>query len=323
MSQESALFGVGRVRALEKKLIGRDRMQQLIDSTYEEGTRMLFDIGYGAGADGVEAQMNAELAAAAKLVREVSPDDALTDAFLLGTDMLNLKLLIKLKLLGSSETPMLSAGGLFTEAEVRRMAADSAYGMLPAALGKAVAEVELRAAAGKDPQALAIGIDRAYFAYVSSLNRPFLTRYFGAKADFDNMLAVLRLKRMDAGAERVREVMLPGGGIGERALTAAYDAQPDMLAKLVGLSSPAGDALKAALTEYAKTGSLSELERARDNALMAMAREHKADTDTVAPIIGYYIAREREARQIHLILTLRRNNTAEETVAERLRELYG
>lgn len=323
MAQESALFGVGRVRALEKRLIGRDRMQQLIDSTYDEGARMLYDIGYGAGADGPEAQMNAEMAAAARLMREISPDDALTDAFLLRTDVLNLKLLLKLKLLNSGEEPELAAGGLFAPAELSRMAADSAYGHFPEPLGSAIAAAELKAAASKDPRELSVGLDRAYFAFVTGLGRPFLNRYFGALADFDNMLAVQRLKKMNAGADRVKQTMLPGGGIPERALVSAYDAQPDMLPKLVGLDSPAGDALKAALADYARTGSLPGLERARDDALMAIAREGKADTDTAAPIIGYYLAKEREARQIHLILTLRRNNVAEQAVAERLRELYG
>ena len=44
---------------------------------------------------------------------------------------------------------------------------------------------------------------------------------------------------------------------------------------------------------------------------------------TIFPIVGYYLARDREAKAVRLILTVKRNGLDDAIIAERLRELYG
>ena len=41
------------------------------------------------------------------------------------------------------------------------------------------------------------------------------------------------------------------------------------------------------------------------------------------PIYGYYFAREREAKAVRLILTVKRNGLDDAVIQERLCELYG
>jgi hypothetical protein len=40
-------------------------------------------------------------------------------------------------------------------------------------------------------------------------------------------------------------------------------------------------------------------------------------------VVGYYIARDREAKAIRMILTVKRNGLDDGVITERLRELYG
>ena len=65
------------------------------------------------------------------------------------------------------------------------------------------------------------------------------------------------------------------------------------------------------------------MERARDNSLIRLAERGRFDQDTVAPIVGYLLAREQEARCIRLILTAKRNGLPESIITERMRVLYG
>ena len=108
MAQDNALYAVARIRCHENGLIGRERMARMIAGTAEEAMQVLTGAGYGgaAAAEGtadVEALIAAELARTDALVREVSPDPALTELFLMQADVHNLKALYKLRLLGGGD----------------------------------------------------------------------------------------------------------------------------------------------------------------------------------------------------------------------------
>lgn len=89
---------------------------------------------------------------------------------------------------------------------------------------------------------------------------------------------------------------------------------------------PAGEMkaeLQKALEEYAQSGDAAALERARDNALMRLASRGKNDIDTIAPVIGFLLAKRQEAKVVRLIMTALRNRLGADVIAERMRMLYG
>ena len=87
--------------------------------------------------------------------------------------------------------------------------------------------------------------------------------------------------------------------------------------------SAAARALATALDRMYGTGNIGEVEKARDNYLMSLIAAHKHDAMSLFPVVGYIIAKEREAQNVRLILTVKRNGLSDSVIAERLVKLYG
>jgi len=326
MPQNSAIFGVARIRCHEKDLIGKDKMQRLCDSTADEAVRLLNDMGYGsmpdATAKDVEKLISNELNAAYALVREVTFDKELSDLFLMKADVHNLKLLLKLRLTGSKDDPAYMQGGCYAPEALYKMVQNSEYRDLPEEFRKALATLEQSFQADVDPAAISIMLDKAYMAYAMRVGKGFAVPYFKAQADFANILALLRIRNMNGGIDKLKNALIPGGDIPESRFVQALEAPVDGLGKLIATGAAREHILKG-LDAIIKGGSIVNMEKERDNYIISMASKDKYQNDTMAPVIGYLLAREQEARCVRLILTAKRNNLPESAVTERLRELYG
>lgn len=328
MAQDNALYAVARIRCHENGLIGRERMARMIAGTAEEAMQVLTGAGYGGAAAGegtadVEALIAAELARTYALVREVSPEPALTELFLMQADVHNLKALYKLRLLGGGDAgPALMQGGAFDPAALARMVREADYEALPAPLAEALRGLdEAFSHEAADPVRVSAALDGAYFRMGYASKNAFAVAYFKAKADFENALALLRLGAMGASEERLAAALMPAGNIPEETFLKTASLPADQLGKALE-QGPAGEVLRRAV-EAAQQSGPQAVERARDNYLIRLAEQGRFDQDTVAPIVGYLLAREQEARCIRLILTAKRNGLPESIITERMRVLYG
>ena len=327
MPQDSVIYGVTRIRCHEKDLLGPARLQRMLDSSAEEAVRQLVDIGYGGLPDATVADMEQmianELAAAYTLVEEVSFRPALTDAFRMKADVHNLKLLLKLRLMGSRETPLLLQGGVFSPEALEKMVESADYRQLPDPFPAALAALEESFQAGIDPARISTALDSAYIQYASSIRKaPMVTAYFKALADFDNVLALLRARQMGANAARLQQMLLPPGDVPQEALLGALEAPAESLARALA-QGPAREALSKGLEAFARGEGIAPLERERDNYLMNQFQGARFDNDSAAPLVAYLLAREQEAACIRLIITAKRNGLPENIITERLRVLYG
>lgn len=327
MAQDNALYAVARIRCHETGLIGRERMARMIAGTAEEAMQVLVGAGYGGaaseGAADIETLIAAELARAYALVREVSPDPALTELFLMQADVHNLKALYKLRLLGGGDAgPSLMQGGAFDPAALARMVREADYEALPALLAEALKGLdETFSHEAADPVRVSTALDGAYFRMGYASKSAFAAEYFKAKADFENALALLRLGAMGAPIARLAAALLPAGNIPEETFLKAASLPAEQLGKALE-EGPAGEALRKAV-EAAQLSGPQAVERARDDYLIHLAERGRFDQDTVAPVVGYLLAREQEARCIRLILTAKRNGLPESIITERMRVLYG
>lgn len=127
---------------------------------------------------------------------------------------------------------------------------------------------------------------------------------------------------MGAGRDDLREALLPEGGLKHDVLLQAYELSDDALVRALS-ASPARDALAAGIADMQRTGSIGALERARENHLLSLVRPYRHDIDSVRRLVGYLLARDREARAIRMIVTVKRNGLDDAVMQERLCELYG
>lgn len=330
MPQSSYAYAVARIRALEKGLIGQEKMSRMADSSLEDALRMLQEAGYGdmpeATAMDAEAMIAKERVKASELVREISPAPAVTDLFLLQADVHNLKVLLKARLLHLTEEPPLMQGGVYPAELMQAAVREGNYRDLPVSFSDALTALEKQLQAKENPQAVSIALDKAYlthaYATLAGNKNDFALSYFKGLADFNNVLSLLRLRDMGAEKETLAVSLLPAGDIPHSTLVAAFDQPFDMLIKMVS-TGPCGSVLSKGLEEVQRCGRTGSLEKMRDNYLMELAKKGKYETMTLHPILGYLLAREQEAKSIRLILTAKRNGLAASVISERLRELYG
>ena len=85
----------------------------------------------------------------------------------------------------------------------------------------------------------------------------------------------------------------------------------------------ARQAIATGLAEMQQTGNIGALERRRDDYLLSLVKGRKYDVLTIYPLLGYLFARDREAKAVRLILTVKRNGLDDAVIQERLCELYG
>lgn len=329
MAQNSALYAVGRIRALEKTLIGREKLSRLMEGSADDAVRFLSEAGYGSSGEGArdcEQMIANELADAAKLLNEITPDKQLTDLYLMQADMQNVKMLIKLRLQGQTESPAWAVGGIIPKDKLTAAVAAAEYSVFPPVIADALSKLEKELAAGVDPQKLSVAVDRAYIEYVFEALKKHpdevATAYFKGYADFSNILAMLRMKAMKAEKADVAKVLLPAGDIPHQKLIEVYDLPMENMVKTLALGK-AKDDIAGALEEAAKSNRPAVIERFRDDYQIRLVKKHKSENDSVYPVLGYYLAKVQEARNIRLIVTARRNGLSGQVIEERLRELYG
>ena len=326
MPQDSVIYGVARIRCHEKDLLTQDRLSRLIDASADEAVRQLVEAGYGSLPDAtiedadrlIESELNDTYA----LVREVSFKPKATDLFLMKADVHNLKLLLKLRLTGNGEKPALMRGGNYSAEALTDMVLNADYRELPEEFQSALNKLEQSFQTAVDPVVVSVALDRAYTEYAYRVGDKFSKEYFKIQADYNNVLSLLRLRAMNASADRLHAALLPEGYIPHARLLASMDAPLDLLGKALA-EGPAREGILRGLETMTKTGNISALEKERDNTLIELAAKGKPENESIAPVIGYLLAREQEAKCIRLILTAKRNGLEDAIITERLRELYG
>ena len=327
MAQKSYAYACARVSALSKRLLDDTALKRMAEGSMGDALRILIDDRYGnlpdAGEGDGERMIERELIAMREEVRSLSPDPAITDLFLLQSDVMNLKTLIKARLLEQKDIAW-QAGGLYDRETLEKAVSEQDYSFLPEDMVKELNALEKRLSVSVEPQYISIALDRAYLRHAlkaAAKNKDF-SHYFKAKADFDNVLTFLRVRAMGGGRGQLKDVLLVEGGIPMKAFYDGYDFSVEGFGKIVE-SSVCWRALANALDKMYGTGNIGEVEKARDNYLMSLIAAHRHDVASLYPVVGYIVAKEREAQNVRLILTVKRNGLSENVIAERLVKLYG
>lgn len=331
MPQKSVLYAMGRIKSLEDRLIDTARLERMLQAPDAmESLRVLIEAGYGAPATAQAPQdyerlIEHELAETGKLIHEITPDEAVTDLFMMRYDYANAKALFKMRLSGNREPEALSALGRIPAEVLEQAVEGKPSAELPGHLAAAMDEAGQYLAGGRDPARLDGILDRAYISWAAGAaarvrKAPMVRAYFRDQADLYNLVALIRLRRMGGQAEQLRGCLAQGGAVKPELISECFPLAPEQVAdRLRGhFDSQVLDEVVQGLI----TGSTWQLERTTDNRLMELARRGKADIFTIGPILGFLLAREAEAKAIRLIMVGKLNRLPQEKIRERLREMY-
>lgn len=326
MPQISHGYAIGRVRVLEKNLLKQSALDRLAAlETAEEVARALTELEWGEARTkrDVERLADQHVRAACQLLREVSPEPELTNMLLYKYDMLNLKVLIKARMLSETVDGVSDLGVLPIEL-LRRSVDERNYGSLPKEFALLMNEIEKHIALNPDPLYVDARIDIFYGQMVAESARKtknaVMKAYFETWADMTNLIIALRCALMGKGSALAKELLIPGGTLPLEALLKIADEPERALNAMTG--KPYAPALRGALQAPTLGAQIVALERQRDNYLLSLIRPHRYEQMSILPLIGYILAREREAASVRMIVTAKAARVSGDALRMRLRELY-
>ena len=325
--QEGLIFANAAVKSREENLFSNDRLMRMLEAdTLQDAVKILIEAGYGGGTVpedpmDFETILSAEAVITDKFVMSVAPEGAGFECFRLQTDYHNMKALMKARYTGAGVEGMLRAGGLIDVDLLKEKLERENPDLNPYA-DAAVAEITKAAADGKpSPRKIDTAFDRAMFKDIAARLRARsapeeLKEYFRVYADCLNLASFVRTLGIGGNFAFFEDVFMEGGSIPAEDFEKAFQEGVSSVTVLVKRTplAPYADALAA--------GDVSGFEVARDDYLLGIFRRNKSEMFSVAPVMGYYLAKQNEIRVLRIALVCIKNGVDKQEIRKKLRELY-
>ena len=326
-------YGVGRIRAIEKRLLDRSKLEKMIDSkTPEDALKILIDAGYGESsggisysrANGYERLLREERKKLYRLLSELTEKSDALNVFLLNNDYHNIKVLLKAEFLGINADDLLLEPATIPVENMKMIIRDRSFKQMPGYMSQAIEESIDIFNRTRDPQQIDLILDRAYFRHIVELANnaglDFIKEFVVTSIDLTNIKTFIRLKRLNMPVDFLKKNLIQGGKID---INTFIDSAGKPLEAFI-------ETMKKTSYEkiFTKDGNVSQdiniasFEKRTDDYIMAMIKKGKYKTFGIEPLIGYLLAKETEFKNIRIIMVGKINNITSDIIRERLRETY-
>ena len=327
------MYASARIRALENHLVGRERVDALLDArSAEEVWSRLADLGVtqsvaaengDATASRGESVLLAVLRTAYKEAEDAVPEPSVFRYFRYPYDCNNLKAAIKCRVRGVDPADMLFDFGTVPATDVERCVREDDYAAFPSHMAAAATVAAETYAKTGDPRVIDTVIDRACYEDMLRCAEeadPTLAGWVKAKIDLVNIMICLRLIRMkrgELGRVFLGESLLSGGTLDKRLLDELYVAGEDALWSALYTTRYAD--LSAGMNHDV---SLAAVEKRADDCLMRIVREDARVPFGAAFVGGYLMGCETAVKNIRMIIAAKEAGLDTAVIRERIRESY-
>ena len=331
-------YAVGRIRALETRLLDRADIGRLLEAesasetlkTLSEGEYESSLSSIGDAAD-FETALNMERERIYDLIDKLSLDPALTQMFRIRWDFHNLKVLLKssyLERASSDDDDVLIESGLIPIENLRSAITPNDEGgsiKLPDYIQNALDDAQAEYAEDQNPQMIDIMIDNHLQSFLyqcaADYPSPFLCGYFEAMADLTNIKSFIRMKMLDESVRMLDMVLMPHGSLDQGMYIGQFDETVENFAGIVS-NTPYAELVTEGLRIWSEEHSLAAYERLADNYLIDYIKPAKYIVFGVEPLIAYLLAKEHEMKLIRIIVIGKLNDLPPDDIQERLRDTY-
>lgn len=339
MDETAFAFSVARVRALETRLLDRQRFERMLDAADAgEVYRMLSETEYSealAASSDVhhfEDALGRELVRVYQYLSKFVPERAVLDCVLVRYDFHNLKVLTKELLLGETpaEGALYQVGtiGLTALREAVRAALSGAGSKIEPAFSECVKEAAKVYQATSDPECIDNIIDTAMFQFGTHLAKgsksKMLLELWQAWADLANLKSFVRALAFFRERDFLKRVLVLGGLIAPAELLAIYEQSPSAIDTLMAFAAKTRyhSVVHNGFKDFRASKSFSLYEKLADNFVLSILARAKYISLGFEPIVAYLLAKENEIKNVRIILTGKINRLGADAIRERLRDAY-
>jgi V/A-type H+-transporting ATPase subunit C len=326
MRERTFAYAVGRIRALETKLLDNSQFERISEAAdLSEALAKLGETEYAPVLAGLkqpqqfETALNAQLAQVARLVRKLSGDALEFQVFLHRYDLQNLKMILKNPAIAASG---LSNLGVWDPEWILKKMTEGDLTDLPLEFRQAIDAAKTAFSRSGDGQEIDRILDNAWFTYgywtlttgISST----LTRWWIALIDLTNLRTFLRLRLIGMTPVDFDRFFIVNGRLSSDSFRELWEQPNEKVA--LWLDKTPYDQITG--EQAANLNSLSKFEREFDNFLINLIAPAKMISLGIEPLIGYWLAKEHEVKVLRIILVGKINQVANAEIKERLRRAY-
>jgi len=332
LDNERYAYAVGRVRAMERGLLDRSRIDRMVEaSSAEEALKVLGETAYAEYLSALNSIFDYDRILERELhriyleMRRFSPEPELVGLFACKFDYHNLKVLFKALKMGEKRDDLLvkEAGNLPLALLVRAVSEDN-FIYLPSKMSQAAVRLAEAFRLEVNPQLVDLVFDGAMFEEIFEkleiVASPFLTKYFQYLVDLTNIKTFLRVKRANQTREFLEQALLPFGTLDLRRLVQLGDPLEVLVDRL--MTTEYAQVVEDGIQTYQRTDSLTRYEKLADNFLLRYLKKAKYVTFGPEPLAAYLLAKENEIKLIRIIMVGKINQLPNEEIKERLRDVY-
>lgn len=326
-------YAVGRVRALEPRLIDRavvDRLLQEDEAGLLHWARESPE--YAAAFEGVQRPtdflvgLERRLDGTLGLLQRIAPEPELIETFRLRYDYQNLRILFKARTLDRDPEPAFSRLGTIAPERLAEIVKDEAWLWLPEPLREAWREAEGAAARGATLPVLGALFDNALWrhrlAVVAAHGDEVLDQLYRGTITLHNIVTFIRVKDGAAAREDFDALLLDGGLLERSFFRRHYDEPVQLFLDSLGRTDFARHVLIRGVDALPAERQHWRLDLARDNWNLFFLSHRKTDCFSIAPLAHYYVQMRSEGKLLRTLWLAARAGWDRATTRERLRSIY-
>jgi V/A-type H+-transporting ATPase subunit C len=320
------LFASARIRALERTLLNRERIDRMLDArTLEDSYKVLAESEYGDGqelpVDQYETLLAQEHQKTFDLVRSLEP--RLMPLLELQYDYLNAKILLKAEFLGIDDY-LTSDLGSFPLDKMKTGLSERTFVDMSPTMKEAVMQAIDSFGKTGDPQIIDLILDAATFEEIRLMkdvfDNPYINGYISREIDIVNIKTTIRLKQQNAPKENFQKLFVEGGTLDLSKFLSHFDEDFSNLVQAFAYTDY-GKMLEAALPGL-NEGNLGAFEKLCDDYRMEQLKSAKYVPFGIEPLMAYAIAKENDLKNARIILTGKAAGLESQRIAEKVRETY-
>ena len=317
------IYAVARVRGKELQLLPGSFIESLASAkSYEEALRLLADHGWGDGKEEPKEILRGERDKTWEFIRELVKDDlSVFDVFLYANDYHNLKAAVKEAASGKEQEGIyLPADQCTIDPEKLATAMrEHDYEALPEEMREVAKEAFETLLHTGDGQLCDVIIDRAALIKIGKAGKAsgneILQKYGELTVSSADIKTAIRANRTGKDLQFLTRALAPCDSLDVEDLAKAAAESLDAIYEYLD-RTPYADAVP----EIRK--SPTAFERWCDDTVIRSMRPEIHNPFGIGPLAAYLIARENEIKTVRIILSGKLNELPEESIRERVREMY-